>query len=96
MAKVTAEIIAPASLDDIPDGTTYKKMTGTEQTKLGGIAEGAEVNPSGAEMQTAIVGLADADRSIMVSAPQVGEFKVYGVHRNAAGNPEYDYEDVAE
>lgn len=31
-------------LDDITDGTTYKKFSTTEQTKLSGIAAGAEVN----------------------------------------------------
>jgi len=96
MAKQTAEVITPSDLDGLPDGTTYKRMSDTEQTKLSGIEDGADVNPTGAEIQTAIEGLADADRVIMVSDPQSGEYKIHGVHRNAAGNLEYDYDDVAE
>ena len=46
MARQTAEVITPTDLDGLPDGTTYKKMSATEQTKLGGIDEGAEVNPA--------------------------------------------------
>ena len=34
----------PATLDALADGTTYKRMSSTEQTKLSGIATGAEVN----------------------------------------------------
>jgi len=130
MARQTAEIVAPADLDGVPDGTTYKRMSATEQTKLGAVEENATADQTGGEIktayeaeanaytdtkdtkltdieenatadqtglevQTAIEGLADADRNIMVSDPQAGEYKVYGVHRNAAGNPEYDYDDVA-
>ena len=81
--------------DDLPDGTTTKQFTATEQTKLGTVDENAKDDQTGAEIQTAIEGLADADRNIIVSDPQTGEHKVYGVHRNAAGDLEYDYEDVA-
>ena len=95
MAKQTAEIVAPTDLDDIPDGSTYQKIAITEATRLEGCDENAEVNPTGAEMQTAIEGLSDAARTIMISDPQSGEYKIHGVHRNAAGNPEYDYDDVA-
>jgi len=131
MARAVAEIIAPADLDGVPDGTTYKRATGdqltkvdgveenatvdqtgaeikaayeaeenaftdTKNTKLTGIEENAEANPTGLEMQTAIVALADADKELVVSEPQTGEYRIYGIHRNAAGNPEYDYEDQAE
>ena len=46
MARETIEYVIPTDLDDIPDGSTYKKMSTTEQSKLTGIAEGAEVNPA--------------------------------------------------
>ena len=95
MAKVTAEVITPSNLDGLPDGTTRKAMSDTEKTKLTGIETGATADQTGAEIQTAIVGLADADRKVMVSNPLTGEFKIYGIHRNAALNLEYDYESVA-
>ena len=129
MAKQTAEVITPADLDGLPDGSTYKRMSATEQgkltgvednatsdqsgaeiktayeaeanaytdtkdTKLAGVDDGAEVNPTGAEIQTAVEGLSDSARTIMVSDPQSGEMKIHGLHRNAAGNMEYDYDDV--
>ncbi len=96
MSKVTAEVITPSDLDGLPDGTTRKAMTSTEKSKLTGIEDSATADQTGAEIQTAITGLADADRHIMVSNPLTNEFKIYGVHRNAAGNLEYDYESVAE
>lgn len=50
--KTDAENVASAgafmkssnTLDDVLDGTTYKRMTASERTKLSGIATGAEVN----------------------------------------------------
>lgn len=96
MARETVEYIIPTDLDDIPDGTTYKKMSTTEQTKLSGIEEDATADQTGTEMQTAIVGLADGDRVLIGSEPQTGEKKVYGVHINAAGNIEADQDTVAE
>ena len=95
MAKQTAEVITPSDLDGLPDGTTYKRMSATEQTKLTGIEDSATADQTGSEIQTAISGLADADRIIMISDPQTGEYKIHGIHRNAAGNMEYDYDDVA-
>ena len=95
MARETIEYIIPTDLDDIPDGTTYKKMSSTEQTKLTGVEDSATADQTGAEMQTAIVGLADADRVLIGSEPQTGEKKVYGVHINASGNIEADQDTVA-
>ena len=113
--------VPPATQDDLPDGSTAKQFSATEQTKLTGVEEGADVNPAdlaaldptantklggiedsatadqtGLEIQTAVEGIADADKKIVLSEPQTGEHKIYGIHRNAAGNPEYDYEDQAE
>lgn len=96
MARAVAEVITPSNLDGLPDGTTRKAMSDTEKTKLSGIEDGATSDQSGSEIQSAILGLADTDRQIMASDPQSGEHKIYGAHRNAAGNLEYDYEDQAE
>jgi len=118
MAREVIEVITPSDLDGLPDGTTYKRMSATEQTKLTGVAEnatvdqdeaniktvfgwstspenGATADQTGAEVQTAIVGLADADRVLVGSEPQSGEKKIYGIHRNASGNLEMDSEDTA-
>jgi len=95
MARETIEYIIPTDLDDIPDGTTYKRMSGTEQTKLTGIDEGATDDQTGAEVQAAILGQADADIALVASVPQAGEKKVYGVHINASGNIEADQDTVA-
>lgn len=131
MAREVIEVITPSDLDGLPDGTTYKRMSATEQTKLTGVEEnaaadqtGSEIqtayeaetgawnstkdtkltsvedsataDQTGAEVQTAIVNLADADRVLVGSEPQSGEKKIYGIHRNAAGNLEMDSEDTAE
>ena len=96
MAREVVEVITPSDLDGLPDGTTRKAMSGTEKTKLTGIEDNAKDDQTGAEMQTAIVGLADADRVLVGSEPLTGEKKIYGIHRNAAGNLELDAEDTAE
>jgi len=119
MARETVEYIIPTDLDDIPDGSTYKKMSGTEQSKLTGIAENATIDQdeanlktvlgwtttpedgstadqTGAEIQTAVLGLADGDRVLIGSEPETGEKKVYGIHINAAGNIEAEQDTVAE
>jgi len=96
MARETVEYIIPTDLDDIPDGTTYKKMSATEQTKLGTVEDSATSDQTGAEIQTAILGLADGDRVLVGSEPETGEKKVYGIHINAAGNIETDQDTEAE
>jgi len=68
----------------------------TANTKLVGIEENATVDQTGAEIQTAIEGLADADRKVILSEPVSGEYKIYGIHRNAVGNLEYEHEETAE
>lgn len=95
MAREVTEFVTPADLDAIPDGTTYKRMSATEQTKLGNCDENAEVNLTAAETQTALKGIADGSKEIVFSEPQSGEKKVYGIHINAAGNLEADNEDTA-
>ena len=95
MAREVTEFVTPADLDAIPDGTTYKRMSATEQTKLTGIEAKAKDDQTGAEIQTAIVGLSDAVKKIVLSEPLAGEKKIYGIHRNAAGNLEMDSESIA-
>lgn len=86
----------PATQDDLPDGATAKQFLATEKTKLTGVEENAKDDQSGSEIQDAVKGLAWGDRDILVSEALSGEHKVRGIHRNAAGNLEYDYDDVAE
>ena len=95
MAREVIEVITPSDLDGLPDGTTRKAMSATEKTKLTGIEDSATADQTGLEMQTSIVGLADADRVLVGSQPLIGEKKVYGIHRNAAGNLEMDSEAIA-
>ena len=96
MARETIEYIIPTDLDDIPDGSTYKKMTGTEQTKLGTVEDNATADQTGIEVQSLITSLADGDRVLIGSEPESGEKKVYGLHINAAGRIEADQDTVAE
>jgi len=102
------------------ESATEKLMSDVEKTKLGGIAEGAEVNPAdlaaldstaatklgtiedsatadqtGTEIQTAIVGLADADRVLIKTDPQAGEFTVSTIQRKSTGTLGIKYDDVA-
>lgn len=86
--------VPPSDLEELPDGTTRKAMSDTEKTKLTGVEESATADQTGAEIQTAVKGLSDDDREIMVSEPQSGEHKVFGTHRNADGNLEYDYDET--
>ena len=45
VGKVNAAAVK-VDADQVEDGVTNKIYTGTEQTKLAGVAEGAEVNPA--------------------------------------------------
>lgn len=71
-------------------------LDSAQDTKLNGIADNATDDQTGAEIRDAVVALGDTERKILITEPETGEFKVIGVHRNAAGNLEYDYDDVAE
>lgn len=99
-SKVLADLDATANtkLSGIAEGAEAnvgEEFTTAEQSKLSGIEDSATADQDGSEIQTAVEGLSDADRNIMVSEPQTGEYKVHGAHRNAAGDLEYDYDDVA-
>ena len=96
MARETVEYIIPTDLDDIPDGTTYKRATPAQLTKVDGVEDNATADQSGLEVQSAITGLADADKVLISSDPLTGEKRVYGIHINAAGNIETDNNDTAE
>lgn len=120
VGKVNAAT-AKVDADKIEDGTTNKVFTGTEQTKLSGIAEGAEVNPAdlaaldaaantklvgiednakddqtGIELRDLIVALGDTERKIVISDPQLGEYKVVSIQRKANQKLGTKYDDVAE
>ena len=69
--------------------------TTAEQTKLTGIEASATADQTGAEIQTAVLGLADADRKLVKTDPQTGEFTVLAIQRDAAGKLDVDYENVA-
>ena len=47
-------------------------------------------------IRDAIVNLSDTERKILITKPESGQHKVIDVHRNAAGNLEYTYDDVPE
>jgi len=96
MARETVAYVVPSTLDDIPDGTTYKKMSATEQSKLSGIEDNATADQTGAEIQTAVLALDDADRVLVGSEPTSGKKKVYGLVINASGNIELDQNTTAE
>ena len=86
----------PADLDALADGSTYKKMLATEQTKLGTIEDSATSDQSAQEVHDLIVGMAEANRAIPISDPQSGEFKVYAIQRDSTGKLKVEYESVAE
>lgn len=95
MARETVEYIIPTDLDDIPDGTTYKRLSATEQAKLSGVEDNATADQTGTEVQSLITGLADADRVLVGSEPTSGKKKVYGIHINASGRIETDQDTTA-
>jgi len=100
MARETVEVITPSTTDDLPEGTTNKYDTGVPPVSTDELAEGTTNKYdtgeplTALETQAAIVALPDADRVLIGSEPLTGEKKIYGIHRNAAGNIETDQEDV--
>lgn len=65
-------------------------------TKLGGIDEGAKDDQTGAEIRDAVVAIADVDRKIVITNPEVGEYKIIAIQRNSTGELDVDYDDVPE
>ncbi len=52
MAREVTEFITAADLDGLPDGTTYKRMSTTEQTKLGTVEDSATADQTEADIKT--------------------------------------------
>ena len=88
--------LGDCDMDDIADGTTNKGYTDTEKTKLGGIAEGAQPDQSGAEVRDLILALGDTERGLVRTDPSSGQFKVVSIERKADGKFNLKYDDVAE
>lgn len=94
-ASITrANTVSEAALPT--ESATFKKFSGTEQTKLTGIAEGATVDQTGAEIRDAVVALADDDRQILVSRPTSGQKKIYAFHTHTDGKQEIEQSDTPE
>ncbi len=87
---------ARVSADSIEDGTTNKVFTSTDETKLTGIETDATADQTGAEVRDAIVGLADDDRGIIISRPQIGQKKIYAFQTHTDGKTEVERSDTAE
>ena len=70
-------------------------LDSTAATKLSGIEAGATADQTGAEVQTAILGLADSVRKLIKTSPTTGEFTVLNIQRDATGKLDVDYDNVA-
>ena len=95
--SATAQITraSAVSADALADGTTNKAYTATEKTKLTGIEAGATADQTGAEIQTAVLGLSDAARKLIKTDPQTGEFTVLSIQRKPTGKLSAKYDNVA-
>ncbi len=97
MAREVTEFVTPTSTDDLTEGSTNKYYPAASQVRTDiNVEDGSTADQSAAEMQTSLLGQADADVGFVTSTPLSGEKKIYGVHINAAGNIEADNEDTAE
>lgn len=79
----------------ILESATEKLMSADEKTKLTSIEDNAKDDQTGAEIQTAVLGLADADRKLIKTDPQSNEFTVLALQRKSTGNLGIKYDDVA-
>jgi len=70
-------------------------LDSTAATKLSGIEAGATADQTGAEVQTAILGLSDSVRKLIKTSPTTGEFTVLNIQRDATGKLDIDYDNVA-
>jgi len=95
-ATATITRVGFTDLDKIDEGTTNKTYTDTEKTKLSGIEDNAKDDQTDTEIRDLIVGIAEADRQIVITDPQSGEFKVLAVQRDSTGKLKVEYDDVAE
>ena len=74
----------------------HEAYLAAEKTKLAGVEESAKDDQTGAEIRDAVVALPDLDRKIVVTDPQVTEFKVIAVQADVDGKIAIDKNDVAE
>ncbi len=82
------------TLDDISDGSTYKKLLATERTKLTGIDAGAEVNP--ADLADLDVTAANKLATTIVTAPTTGQHKVETIQRKPDETINFTFNDTPE
>lgn len=97
---------AKVDADNVEDGSVNKVFTGTEQSKLTGIDEGAKVDQDGDNIVSAINAGADPitregalsqdDLNIVKTNPIAGECKIKNIHRDASGKMDIEYDDVPE
>lgn len=98
--------VPPTDLDDLADGTTYKRMSATEQSKLGAVEENATADQTGDEMVSAINSgtaaitredaLSQDDLKIVKTSPVSGEFYVKNIQRDSSGKLDVEYDDTPE
>ncbi len=69
--------------------------TSTEKTKLTGVEADATADQTDTEVRDLIVGIADIDRKIVITAPTTGEFPIISIQRDSTGKLDIDYDDVA-
>ncbi len=90
----------PSSTDDLSEGSTNKYTTEANVKTACSWSttpeDAATADQTADEVQTAIKAMAWADREIVITEPVAGEHQVKGIHRSAAGELEYDYEETAE
>ena len=91
-----------------PNAASYADLADLDSaaaSKLAGIAENADVNPTDDEVITAInsattsitreAALSQDDLNIVKTNPIAGEFPVKNIHRMADGKLDIEYDDVA-
>ena len=80
--------------------TAYEVETGAytdiKDTKLSAIEENAKDDQTNEEVRDLIIGLPDLERKIIVTDPEIGEFKVIAVQADVDGKVAIDKNDVAE
>ena len=93
---VNSTALGDCTMDDLADGSTNKGYTATEQSKLSGVEENATADQTATEIHTAILGMAEGDRKIVITDPQSGEYPVIAIQRDSSGKLKVEYDDVAE
>ncbi len=109
-SKVDADQVQDGSTNKVYTGTEQSKLTSIadnatidqDEANIKTLfswatspEDGATADQTGLEVQTAIIGLADADRELVKTDPQIGEFPVLAIQRTASGLLDIDFDDVA-